>query len=737
MHSKKQLIQYLKQFPNTQLVRHWLELLRYAFERLNINETSNHFLCSIHSDSNALYLQLNNVPFLVHKIRERQHFVEFLCYKSDETQLNGLQKFYPHKQKINNQLVGMARLILSKESLTNQQNSSIWLKAVQDLAELPKKKPHNHASTHNPWLYRAAMDMFVHNDLLKAITTKDKYLSIIPKAIHELLRKKDIRQIQTAKSFWFEQAQVILERFNSLELPLEVYEQCGQDYQSYTGRFDAFVEETSQQSYHQLIQLIGELVSYIDAKATGKQQWNSYKDKRSVAQTGVRQNLWVQQLLQYKQAGNNIAAITTPIIKNALNYIQQPASNSPILSISHQRQIANHLLDTTYQSNQFTLQLVSYFNKFDLSAEYFDNYTYLIKELLYAPSVKALWKYTEEDIYQDELILHQIGEPLTGYKVASNTSSPLNQILYGPPGTGKTYESIRRAISLVENKHWAVVQQMDQNTIQKRMESYMDAGQVVFTTFHQSMSYEDFVEGIKPTVVNNQVHYAVKDGLLKTLVQNAINDPEKIFVLIIDELNRGNVANIFGELITLLEEDKRLQQANTLKIQLPYSKQLFSLPPNLYCIATMNTTDRSIEQLDMALRRRFSFIEMLPDPLLLSEDVDDINLRLLLTTINERILVLLDEHHLLGHAYFMSVGCLEDLQTVFKTQLIPLLLEYFYGDLGKIGLILGKAFVQSEPLNYKRFADFDYEDMDRAWDKPVYQLSTFPLSKAAYQAVYQ
>ncbi|BDS12012.1 McrB family protein [Aureispira anguillae] len=737
MNSKTQLIQYFKQFPNTQLVEHFLKLLRYSFEHLSLKEDANNLLCSIHTNSNALYIQLNNIPILIHKVRDRKHYIEFLCFQKDREQLSNLQNFQPSKQKIGKELGGMARFQLSSYSLTNQALIQLWFSAVQAIDKAPKKK-NNNRMANNPWIYRAAMDLFVHNDLLKEIESKDKYLSIIPKAIHQLLQQETVQEVQKATDFWFQKAQVILEKFRAIDLPLEVYEDFWADYQNFEGRYDAFVTQAKDQAlYADLALLLGQLVAYIDEKATAKQSWNEYKDKRCLATTGIRQNLWVQQLLQYKQAGNNLAAITTPTIKNALLFLLHPETHSPILSLSHQRQIANHLLDSTYQASSFSLQLVSYFNKFELSAASFNNYTYLIKLLLYAPSVQDLWKYTEEDIYYDEVLHQQVAEPTNGYKIASNTRFPLNQILYGPPGTGKTFESIRRAIAIVENKHWTVIQQMDANTIQKRIEAHLNTGQVVFTTFHQAMSYEDFVEGIKPMVVNDQIHYSIQDGMLKKMVQHALQEPDKLFVLIIDELNRGNVANIFGELITLLEEDKRLQALNALKVQLPYSKKLFALPPNLYLIATMNTTDRSIEQLDMALRRRFSFIEMLPDSILLSEDIEGVNIRLMHQVINKRIALLLDKHHLLGHSYFMPIGSLDDLQQVFKTQIIPLLLEYFYGDLGKIGLVLGKDFLIAQKVEYKHFADFDYEGMDRSWDKPIYEINEFPLPKETYLNIYK
>lgn len=737
MNSKTQLIQYFRQFPNTQLVGHFLKLLRYAFEQLQTKEDASNLLCSIHNEQNALYVQLNNLPILIHKVRDRKHYIELLCLSKDQEHLPNAQNFQPSKQKVGKIRVGMARFQLSRPILTNQKIIQVWGQALQLLTQQPRKKT-PHRRSNNLWVYRAAMDMFVYNELLKDVDNKDKYLTILPKAIQQLLQEEvEIIKVQQADNFWFQKAQEALKAFQAINLPLELYKRFLNDYQQFNGRYDHFIESIQEQeTYADFALLLGKLVAYIDEKATAKQEWNDYSDKRCIAHTGIRQHLWIQQLVQYKQAGNSLEAISTIPIKNALLYLVHPEEHTPILSTKHQRQIANHLLDTTYQANLFTLQLVSYFNKFDLSATSFNNYTYLIKLLLYAPSIQNLWKYTDEDIYYDEITHQQITEPSNGYKIASNTKFPLNQILYGPPGTGKTFESIRRAIAIVENKSWTLVQQMDANTIQKRLDSYLSSGQVVFTTFHQAMSYEDFVEGIKPTVVNDQVHYHIQDGILKKLTNKALQEPDKTFVLIIDELNRGNVANIFGELITLLEEDKRLQMLNALKVQLPYSKTLFSLPPNLYLIATMNTTDRSVEQLDMALRRRFSFIEMLPDSILLSENVEAINLRLMHQKINERIEILLDNQYLIGHSYFMNIGSLNELQTLFKTQIIPLLLEYFYGDFGKIGLVLGKDFLNIKKVEYKRFADFDYEGLDRAWDKPVYAIKDFPLPKEAYQNIY-
>ncbi|HOI01797.1 MAG TPA: AAA family ATPase, partial [Candidatus Cloacimonas acidaminovorans] len=177
-------------------------------------------------------------------------------------------------------------------------------------------------------------------------------------------------------------------------------------------------------------------------------------------------------------------------------------------------------------------------------------------------------------------------------------------------------------------------------------------------------------------------------------------------VLIIDEINRGNVSQILGELITLIEPDKRLGNEEELEVTLPYSKEKFSVPSNLYIIGTMNTADRSVEALDTALRRRFSFEEMAPDYSLLEGSTSEgINLAELLKTINNRIEGLLDKDHVIGHSYFLRVSKGEKtLQDVFFDEIIPLLQEYFYGNFGRIELVLGRGFVASKPINQSIFA---------------------------------
>jgi len=232
-----------------------------------------------------------------------------------------------------------------------------------------------------------------------------------------------------------------------------------------------------------------------------------------------------------------------------------------------------------------------------------------------------------------------------------------------------------------------------------------------FITFHQSFSYEDFIEGIKPKLDDSDkdVSFEIKDGVFKKLCLKAEADSANDYAIFIDEINRGNVSAIFGELITLIENDKRIGGENEIKVRLPYSKSEFGVPSNLFIIGTMNTADRSVEALDTALRRRFSFTEIMPDSTLLNKiEFNGFTLAEVLEAINERIEVLLDRDHTIGHSYFLKLqsGDVKGLKSVFANNIIPLLQEYFYHDYEKIALILGEGFIKIKENKTVKFANF-------------------------------
>lgn len=296
---------------------------------------------------------------------------------------------------------------------------------------------------------------------------------------------------------------------------------------------------------------------------------------------------------------------------------------------------------------------------------------------------------------------------------------PLNLILYGPPGTGKTYK------------------------MQTEYLPKFEEGNRFVTTFHQSFGYEEFVEGLKPVLsnpndTNNDIKYKVVDGIFKEACEKAaqkagydslsecIEDTfesrstkfadAKPVLLCIDEINRGNVAAIFGDLISLIEDSKRLgaKKETEMIVSLPYSQKKFGVPANLYILGTMNTADRSVEALDTALRRRFSFKEIMPQPELCKGMVCNYELSDILTTVNNRIRALKDREHQIGHSYFMECPNegenkkREWLKKVFKDQIIPLLQEYFYGNYAFIGLVMGNGFVKEDTeANNPSFANFD------------------------------
>ncbi len=460
------------------------------------------------------------------------------------------------------------------------------------------------------------------------------------------------------------------------------------------------------------------------------------------------------------------------------------------------------------------------------------------------------------------------------------TDVGLNTILYGPPGTGKTYHTVIYAVAIVENRELASVEQEDYEAVLARYSKYKSQGRIAFTTFHQSYGYEEFIEGIRPTIEQNgqssDIQYSVQPGIFKRFceqaeglasigtanwgvnaspniwkvslqgtgdnptrseclknghirigiyskdadlvtgntyssnVENPFINKMKIgdivlscytatsidaigvitgefeqrrefsdyplvrkvnwivkgirediqqinggaamslaavhglprmslsdvygligkylpaprtapaekqgnYVFIIDEINRGNISKIFGELITLIEPAKRIGKKEALHAVLPYSQKTFGVPGNVYIIGTMNTADRSIAAMDTALRRRFLFREMLPNTKLLENiSVEDLSVSDMLNRINKRITALYDRDHTIGHAYFMPLKdspTIETLAEIFSNSIIPLLQEYFYEDYEKIRLVLGDNQKKNPQERFILDSAYDYGDL--------------------------
>lgn len=313
-----------------------------------------------------------------------------------------------------------------------------------------------------------------------------------------------------------------------------------------------------------------------------------------------------------------------------------------------------------------------------------------------------------------------------------------NMILYGPPGTGKTYHTVLYAVAIIEGRSLKSIEGENYSEVKKRYDEYMGEGRIAFTTFHQSYGYEEFIEGIRPVVEMNQdtgeenLQYEIRSGIFKSFCERAelaqkaeLNcdciPNQEPYVFVIDEINRGNISKIFGELITLIEFTKRIGQPEELCLLLPYSQKLFGIPDNVYIIGTMNTADRSIAMIDTALRRRFRFVEMMPDSsVLVRLHIDKLDVKgkildiaKMLDIINNRISCLFDREHTIGHAFFtelVSSPTLECLAGIFEKSVIPLLQEYFYEDYGKIQLVLGDDGKSDE--EYKFIKDEDIKSRD-------------------------
>ena len=265
---------------------------------------------------------------------------------------------------------------------------------------------------------------------------------------------------------------------------------------------------------------------------------------------------------------------------------------------------------------------------------------------------------------------------------------PLNFILYGAPGTGKTYATAEYAMAIIENRKVDLSQKTsaERSALMEKYKAAIKEGRITFTTFHQSYGYEDFIQGLRPDTKNGGFNFVPVDGVFKKIADEAIKHGDKDYVIIIDEINRANISKVFGELITLIEGDKRWGEINALSVTLP-SGQAFAVPNNLFIVGTMNSADKSISLIDAALRRRFDFIEVVPN----AKIVENAVLKTVLERLNEELFKELDSTDLLvGHAYFMGKDE-NDLCDIMNHSIIPLLYEYFYDNSNKVKNILEKA----------------------------------------------
>lgn len=284
-----------------------------------------------------------------------------------------------------------------------------------------------------------------------------------------------------------------------------------------------------------------------------------------------------------------------------------------------------------------------------------------------------------------------------------------------------------------------------------------------FVTFHQSFTYEDFIEGIRPEIddvgsnssqSNGEIKYVIQEGVFKKLCDVAKSNPTKEYAIFIDEINRGNISEIFGDLISLVETDKRLGMPNELKVRLPYSKKPFGVPKNVSIYGTMNSADRSIALIDVALRRRFEFEPMTSDVNALEtilrekginpKNISGVDLIEFLNVVNKRIQVLLDENFVIGHAYFTSVTDFDDLKDILIKKVIPLLEEYFFDDLEKVQLVFADLDEDGELKNdaiYKHDildieALFNYQGNFNLENKKRYFISN-SITSGSIKKVYQ
>ena len=289
--------------------------------------------------------------------------------------------------------------------------------------------------------------------------------------------------------------------------------------------------------------------------------------------------------------------------------------------------------------------------------------------------------------------MSKLPDPTPPEPQAATPGKPTNVILYGPPGTGKTFHTKEHAVTLCNGK-------ANPASLKEDFAKLVTDKRVAFVTFHQSYDYSDFIIGFKPVPSASGMSFEVRKGVLMRLAEEAEKNPQLPYLLIIDEINRGNISKIFGELITLIEADKRRDGDFALEVTLPCAFKgadgketcQFSLPSNVHLLGTMNTADRSIALLDTALRRRFKFVRKEPRPELLHADLDGVKLPKLLTKLNGILTEAFSPDHQIGHAWlpmkFDAKATSADLIAAFDDKILPLLDEWYYDDAnGKEALV--------------------------------------------------
>jgi len=347
------------------------------------------------------------------------------------------------------------------------------------------------------------------------------------------------------------------------------------------------------------------------------------------------------------------------------------------------------------------------------------------------PDLLAYLRYTlnqfvPEPVYEDFKPFNKIIE-----RIQSIIERKGQVILYGPPGTGKTYWAEKAALELAAQSNFQrgfdQLSDDQKSLITGDGESF---GAVRTCCFHPAYGYEDFIEGYRPEQADSQMIFSLRDGVFKRLCKDALDEPETSFYLIIDEINRGDIPRIFGELMTIIEKDKRGKS-----ITLPTSREQFKVPSNVSIIGTMNTADRSIALLDAALRRRFGFIELMPDQSVLGDaTVSGINLGRWLEALNLRICehVGKDARNLqIGHSYLLKddgtpIADFSEFARALHEEIIPLLEEYCYEDYNTLEKILGTGIVDAndQKIRHELFKFPDHEGLVNVIDLTSMDISS-------------